>query len=220
MSNILTIGLHCEGTTDERFLLSVIKRTFDAVALECVSQLEVYEPQRVASAGGNFVEAVKQAATEAHRQGLMVLCVHADADAPDDRTAFDFKLTPALFAVAAAPPGAPPRALPVAVVPVRTTEAWMLADAGLLRDEIGSLPAQADLPAHPEKVANPKEVIEEAIRLALADRPRRHRDQLQIGDLYQPLGQKIPLHKLELLPSYRKFKEAVRSVYRELNYLV
>ncbi len=217
MSNIVTLGLHCEGTTDERFLLSVIKRTFDEVALECASQLEIYDPERIAGKGANFVASVQAATAQAFDQGVKVLCVHTDADAADDRTAFTFKINPA-FAATVGP--AYCEAL-VAVVPVRMTEAWMLADPELLGQEIGA--AEAQLPSlrqWPESQANPKAVLEEAIRVALADRPRRHRDQLRIGDLYQPIGQKLDLRKLAHLPSYQKFKEAVRATYRQLNYLV
>jgi hypothetical protein len=218
MSNIVTIGLHCEGTTDERFLLSVIKRTFDEVALECASQLEVYDPELVTGEGATFVAAVQQAATNAQAQGIMVLCVHTDADSVDDRTAFEFKINPAFSAVV----GPQYCEALVAVVPVQMTEAWMLADAELLRDEIDPVGQGANLPlpARPEYVNDPKETIVEVIRLALASRSRRQRDQIRIGDLYQPIGQKIDLQKLARLPSYQKFKESVRAAYRKLNYLV
>lgn len=218
MSNIITIGLHCEGTTDERFLLSIIKRTFDEVALECTSQLEVYDPELVEGNGTTFVAAVQQAAANAQAQGVMVLCVHADADSADDRTAFEFKINPAFSAVA----GPQYCEALVAVVPIRMTEAWMLADAELLRGEIDPVGQDAELlvATRPENENDPKETIIELIRLALASRSRRHRDQLRIGDLYQPIGQKINLQKLERLSSYRKFKEGVRAAYRKLNYLV
>jgi hypothetical protein len=218
MSNIVTIGLLCEGTTDERFLLSVIKRTFDEVALECASQLEVYDPELVDGKGLPFVAMVQQAATSAQEHGIMVLCVHTDADSADDRTAFEFKINPAFSAVV----GPQYCEALVAVVPIRMTEAWMLADAELLREEIDPVGHGAELvlPARPESEHDPKETITELIRLALASRSRRQRDQLRIGDLYQPIGQKLNLRKLERLSSYQKFKESVRAAYRKLNYLV
>ena len=218
MSNIVTIGLLCEGATDERFLLSVIKRTFDEVALECVSQLEVYDPELVDGKGATFVAAVQQAATHAQEQGIMVLCVHTDADSADDRNAFEFKINPAFSAVV----GPQYCEALVAVVPIRMTEAWMLADAELLREEIDPVGNAIDLslPARPESEHDPKETITELIRLALASRSRRQRDQLRIGDLYQPIGQKLNLQKLERLSSYQRFKESVRAAYRKLNYLV
>lgn len=217
MSNIITIGLHCEGTTDERFLLSVIKRTFDEVALECVSQLEVYDPELVNGKGVTFVAAVQQAAVNAHDQGIMVLCVHTDADNADDRTAFEFKINPAFSAVI----GPQYCEALVAVVPIYMTEAWMLADATLLRGEIDPIGQGLDLPLpiRPESENDPKEIIKEIIRLASAGRSRRQRDQLHISDLYQPIGQKINLQKLARLSSYQRFKESVRDAYRKLNYL-
>jgi len=216
MSNIVTIGLYCEGATDERFLLSIIKRTFDEIAMECSSQLEVYYPERIPYIGGPFVEAVKKATILAYKQGVMVLCVHTDADDRNDRTAFQFKITPAFAAVE----GPESCEVLVAVVPVRITEAWMLADIELLQEEIGNVAPQAIRSHHyPESEADPKATIEEIIRAALADRPRRQRGQLCIGDLYQPIGQKLALSKLEKLGSYVKFKEEVRAAYRKLNYL-
>ena len=155
MSNILTVGLFCEGTTDERFLLSVISRTFEEVALECSAQLEIYDPVPIVVDGDGFMVEVVAAATAAHEQGIMVLCVHTDADAPTDRDAFQFKINPAF--VAATGPGR--CKVLITLVPVRMTEAWMLADPELLQDEIGLPSGTVFSTQRPEAIANPKETI-------------------------------------------------------------
>lgn len=99
-------------------------------------------------------------------------------------------------------------------------EAWMLADKDLLKAEIGTRKSDNDLgiDRDPEVIADPKSVIEEAIRVAQSDLPRR-RQRLTISDLYEIIGDKISIDKLLLLNSYRRFQEEVRSTYRALNYM-
>ena len=49
--------------------------------------------------------------------------------------------------------------------------------------------------------------------------PKRRRKSLKIAELYSPIGQKVALNELEKLESYQKFKKAIRSAFRKLNYL-
>lgn len=41
MSRTIYAGLFTEGSTDQRFLESVVKRTFDNVAIECKGDIEI-----------------------------------------------------------------------------------------------------------------------------------------------------------------------------------
>ena len=66
---------------------------------------------------------------------------------------------------------------------------------------------------------DPKHAIETAIRIGRQNFPRRRRHKLILAELYAPIGQKIALNALENLPSYQKFRGAVRSVFIKLNYL-
>jgi hypothetical protein len=217
--NIVTIGFYTEGTTDDRFLQSIIKRTFDSVALECASDIEVYEPEIVAAAAATFSEALVVASQAAAAQGALVLCIHTDADARSDQSVFTRKLIPAFAAVQQAQPAGCTNL--VAIVPVRMSEAWILADTVLLKKEIGTESTDQELGLHraPEAYADPKAAIEEAIRLAFEHRTRRHRHQISLTDLYLPLGQKIGLEKLAKLPSYQKFRAGVQTAFQQLNYL-
>ena len=99
-------------------------------------------------------------------------------------------------------------------------EAWMLADTELLKSEIGTTKSDNDLGINrdPESIADPKTVIEEAIRIAQSDLPKR-RQRLTISDLYAIIGDKIGLDRLSLLNSYLRFQEEVRNTYRTLNYM-
>jgi hypothetical protein len=44
MANILTIAYTTEGTTDERFLKSIISKVFEDAAFDCESQIEIFDP--------------------------------------------------------------------------------------------------------------------------------------------------------------------------------
>ncbi|MBK7708690.1 MAG: DUF4276 family protein [Acidobacteria bacterium] len=110
----------------------------------------------------------------------------------------------------------------VAVVPVRMTESWLLADVDVLRSELETQLTPRDLGLHkpPESYADPKSAIEEALRLSQEKTPGRSRHtKLGISSLYQIIGQKADLSKLESLPSFRKFKAACRYAFKRLGYL-
>jgi len=83
VSRQVSIGFTTEGPTDFRFLESVIQRSFEDVAFECSGQVEVLPVQYIEKQNGNFVDVVKNYAQEAERLGVMVLCVHADANETD-----------------------------------------------------------------------------------------------------------------------------------------
>ena len=62
MSRQIIIGLTTEGSTDVRFLESVIQRSFEYVAFECRGQIEVLPVQYIEKETGEFVEsAIKSA---------------------------------------------------------------------------------------------------------------------------------------------------------------
>jgi hypothetical protein len=220
MNKQVIIGFTTEGATDVRFLESIIQRCFEAVAFECDGQIEVLPVQYIEKEKGEFVEVVKRYAQQAEEHGIMVLCVHCDADDTTDTKTFEYKINPAFSAVFTTEGSHLCKNL-VAIVPVAMTEAWMLIDTALLKAEIGTDKNDAELGADrfPETYANPKERIESAIRIARQDLTKRRRRDLAISELYSPIGQKISLSKLENLPSYLKFKEAVRNAFKKLNYL-
>lgn len=222
MSQIITVGFITEGTTDIRFLSGIIRRTFDEVAWECQQEIEVYPPMPldVSKQGLTFSDYVLEAARSAEADRLMVLCVHADADDDSDTKTVNNLIAPAfLYTRLRLSPHINPNM--VAIIPVRMTEAWMLVDKDALKEEIGTdkTDAQLGLTRLPESIANPKETIKEAIRLAFDHRPRRSRNQVSVSELYEPLGAIVSLERLALLPSYQKFREAVREAFRQLNYL-
>lgn len=219
MSRQIIIGLTAEGTTDVRFLESVVQRSFEAVALECSEQIEVFPVLYIEKQTGDFVQVVKTYAREAEKRGVMVLCVHTDADDATDAKTFNSKIIPAFTAVLNTNDDLCKNL--VAIVPIQMTEAWMLSDKNLIKFEIGTDKSDVELgiDKFPEVYSNPKQVLEDAIRIARQDLTKRRRRELTIAELYSPIGHKLALNSLENLPSYQKFKEAVRWAFRILNYL-
>ena len=218
----IIIGYTAEGTTDIRLLESILQRTFVAVGMECTQQIEVIDPIiRVdKETGKDFISQIYDGAKKAFNDGIMAFCIHVDADSNDDTDAMTHKINPSFNSIYDSPDTNICKNL-IPIIPVRMSEAWMLADKELLKEEIGTLKTDEDLGINrfPESFANPKHTIEEAIRIARSGEGKRRRHTLKISELYQPIGQKIPLESLERLPSYRSFKDAVRTAYRRLNYL-
>jgi len=220
MSNQLIIGFASEGPTDVRFLASIIQRTFEDVAFECESEIEILPLKIIAKEPGAFIDVVSTYARKADEQGVMVLCIHVDADAATDVAAFTQRIDPAFSAVADLPKMEYCQNL-VAIVPVQMSEAWMLSDKNLLRDEIGTSKSNTELALNKnaENFADPKQAIENAIRTARQGRTQRRRRDLTLSELYQPIGRNIALESLNMLSSYKKFRLAVQESFRKLNYL-
>jgi hypothetical protein len=219
MSNIVSIAYCTEGTTDRRFLEHVIKNTFDEVAFTCSGAIDVYDPVYISSPRlGSFEENIKSIASLAHKGGLNILCVHCDADAETDENVFKNKLTPTFGTIEKIGDGMCTNL--VAIVPVRMTEAWMLADIDLLKEEMCTVKSNVDLGLTrvPETIADPKSVIMEALRISQIHLPNR-RNHTTIGELYQPIGQNLSITKLEALASYKSFKNSVENAFKKMNYL-
>ncbi len=220
MANILTIAYATEGSTDERFLYTIIKKVFEEVAFDCEGVIEVYDPVFMQfPKAKNFVNSLVDLSRKAYQSGINVLCIHVDADSNVDTNVNNFKIAPAFGAVYNEPNNSVCNNL-VAIIPVHMTEAWMLADKDLLKNEIGTEMSNTDLGINraPESIADPKEIIKYALEIAQAHLPSR-RNRIDIGDLYQPIGQKLSMERLERLESFTKFKSSVGVALRNLNYL-
>lgn len=220
MSNIVTIAYTTEGSTDQRFLESIILKTFEEVALKCETEIEVFNPIYIKSnKTKGFVENICSISIKALNTGINVLCIHTDADDVNNEHVLTHKVLPAIKAVNLLPNNKACKNL-VAVIPVQMSEAWMLADKQLFKEELNTTKTDAELNINkdPEAIANPKSIIEIALQVSQAHLSKR-RNRLTIGELYQPIGQKISISKLEELDSFRKFKISVENAFKELNYL-
>lgn len=217
------IGYTTEGSTDVRFLGKIIERTFEEIAYESIGDVEpVIWPLKVDRNELPFKEyALKAAQQGVEEIGMMILCIHSDADDITNQTALENKIAPALELINAQNDNSTCKIL-VPVIPIQMTESWMLADKDLLKKEIGTTKTDDELKINrlPETIADPKAVIEEAIRIAQKEKTKRKRRELKIGEIYLPVGQKISFDKLEQLSSYRQFQDDIRQAYRKLHLML
>lgn len=222
MSNFLLTGLFTEGTTDIRFLECVVKTTLENLAMECSGYIETeLQIISIEKSGLSFNEQILKAAQKSKNDfGVLVLFVHTDSDNKDDSDVFNNKIFPAIELIKQKEEDAVCKKI-VAIVPVQMTESWMLADKELLKNEIGIKGTDIELGIHrdPEEIADPKAVIESIIRISKENQVKRRRNKgITIADLYQIVGQKTDISKLEKLPSYLKFKNSLIEILRELNF--
>ena len=215
----LTIGLFAEGTSDDQFLPAIIQRTFDEVGAEFARgpQLDVPPPIPVKGSGDDFPSKLLDAAQNAARFGVQLLCVHVDSDkfTPDEID--EYKITPGFAAVHSHASGAVCQRL-VPLVPVRAMEAWMLADKDLFRQLVGTPLSnqKLGLARPPERYPRPKDHIAQALRIAQQARKGKA---YTLNDLYTPMGDQLSLTKLDALVSYKAFRKAVRTALEQLGYL-
>ncbi|WP_217164015.1 DUF4276 family protein [Streptomyces sp. AC512_CC834] len=96
----------------------------------------------------------------------------------------------------------------VALVPVRETEAWMLADPEALKEAAPTRDAAWEVPYDVEKVADPKVML----RAALGGRRDAERD-------FGRLGQTVALDALGKVPAYRRWTTELRRALERERYL-
>lgn len=222
MSRLLHIGLFTEGSTDVRFLESIVKRTFTEIAFDCRGDVDIeVSVVEIEKQTLGFTEQLLAAARKGGEElGIMVLCVHLDADDANDRAVFTYKINPAKAELEKLEEEHYCKQI-LPIVPVYMTEAWMLADPELLKDQIGTTKTNQELNLHraPEHIVDPKATIKEAIRIARQEIVKRRRRDLSIGELYQPIGQEISLDRLMTLSSYVKFRDEVINTFRALHFM-
>ena len=215
-------GLFTEGPTDARFLEPIIKKALDQIAFECSGQIDIeLTAIKIDKSGLGFIEQVLDASKKGIDEfGMTILCVQTDADNRLLADTYRNKILPAISALNNQNEDEYCKIL-VAVIPIQETEAWMLADTDLLKREIGTNKTDVELRLHrpPETVANPKEVIANAIRIAREDLSQRRRRNLSIADIYGIIGETIALESLENLSSFQDFNRNLRDAFVKLNLL-
>ena len=214
MSANITIGLLTEGTTDQRFLKNIIQRTFESFELE----ITIIDVLPLKKSKGSFINNVLKASKEAFEAGLNVLCVQSDADNESNKKTYENRISPAKKALDKESAQTHCKIL-VPIVPIYMIEAWLLADKALFKTEIGTNKSDNELEINrkPEIIANPKEVIENAIRII--QKTSKYHQNLSISDLYEPLGATISLDKLAKLSSYQDFRKNIKNAFEMLKLL-
>lgn len=215
----LFIGLIAEGTTDVRFLKSVINKSVLELSWQCDSQVDVFDVREISTEGDGFVQKMLNASKHACQDyGISVLCIHTDSDAPSANTVMQYKFEPFFSELNNKPEEEYCKHI-IPTIPIQMIESWMLADKELLKYLINAQDmSDADLGIArlPESYADPKSAIENAIRIAMSRLPQRRRNQIVISDLYEILGNRLGLEKLRTIPSFVQFESYVLSVFRDM----
>ena len=216
---MLVVGLATEGETDIRFLNDIVLRSIEhLVYTECSQVVDIYVNPIRAEKGENFEDYVRNSIRKGVEEcGMMALAMHSDSDKDSYEERFRHKFTPVFESLKENPAECD---ILIPIIPVRMTEAWMLTDKELFKEEIGSddTDAELGLDKRPEEITNPKLLIENDLRM-LAERRSRKDDAVAISELYDILGSKLSVEKLSVLPSFIKFLDSVRDALTVLGYL-
>lgn len=216
----LNICLYTEGTTDIRFLENIVQQTYERAAIRAYGEIDIeLHVITIDKTGLNFTQQVLKAAQKAKQEyGATIICVHSDADSSSIDNTLNTKFVPAQRCLLEQENDSCSRIL-VNLIPVHMTEAWILADKQLLKRQIGTTLSDTELNLNkdPESISNPKQAIENAIRIARQNIVKRRRRNLGIGELYAPLGQLINIDQLMDLKSYRQFWDNVINSLKQLN---
>lgn len=112
--------------------------------------------------------------------------------------------------------------LNVGVVPVRTTETWLILDEDAIRNIVrnpnGRMPLNLPTPGEAERISNPKATLERALLDASGTRGRR-RDKLRhdIPEMRNRLLEELPAGgPLEQVESWVRFRDDTIEALREL----
>jgi hypothetical protein len=190
----LTTALLCEGREDEMFLGAVIERQvrelgllepgFGSGAVELQDCRTTWAAERVDSA-------VLEAAAV-----FDLVFVHNDYNERGKIEALRTRVADTL----------PSHTRLVAVVPIRETEAWLLADPEAL-PRGGSRDAAPVSPRAAESIADPKKPLAIALGRPLDAASAEY------------IGENISLERLARVPAYQSFLQDLTTALKELNFL-
>jgi len=215
MSEILTIALHAEGTTDYRFFKPIIQRTIEDIILNSDCDIELYPILDIhKETGDNYCDEIIKVSKKAYEAGIKCLILHCDSDAETIDNVMHNKIFPACTAVKEHADKNLMCNKLIPLIPVYMTEAWMLADIELLKSEICATTQtnqSLGFTRNAQSYADPKTLIKDAITIAQQDTTKRRRT-FNISELYSPLGQKINLDLLKQLTSYQKFYSQLKDI--------
>ncbi len=216
----LGLALYAEGPTDYEFLSPLLLRVCEDLALRSSQPVELSEVLGLNHPAGTDdmprAERILRAAQAAAGQWT-VLFVHADG-AGDADTKRREQVDPALDALLA---DTSSTGRGCAVIPVRETEAWALADPTAFRPPaVGDGASPSIVPSSAklvEKVEDPKKALRQAVleRHRVSGRRRRK----AAGPALADLGRKVSLVRLREVPSWKGFEAELIDVLHDLRIL-
>lgn len=216
----LFIGIICEGTTDNRFLYSVIERSIDKLIFEYGGITEIYIDEIKKEKGKRFVQQIIDANIDYHKKNFInILLIHNDSDYHNDSKVINEKFNPLIHEIKLVNDQICKEIIPI--IPVHMIEAWMLADIDLFLDLISSNKNKLELKlnGNPESFTDPKDKIKKALQIINQERPKKRRKDLQINELYQLIGQKLEIDKLLELDSFKKFHNNLIKSLEKLKFI-
>lgn len=214
----LVFGFYAEGPTGYAFLQPLIER----ILQNLLPDADIL-PLSIMTHAATQIEKLQAVACQASGYHLVVF--HLDADNRDAQKALEERFQPgydSLQTLEACADGQPPNTHIVPVIPIRMTEAWLLADFESFRAVVGT-PLQAkDLgfATHPhlvEGIPDPKAVFKKGLQDAVQRRGRRK--PLDPSDVYGPLAARLNLELLAKIPAYEQFIERLSVELTNLGYI-
>ena len=139
MSLSIVLSFIGEGTTDKRFS-NIAERLIQQLLLEQNVQATI-QWQPIEKKGGSAAEIIYRAAEQARY--CVTLIVHSDADNRDPENAFTNKIKPGLDAIEQSNEDVCKNI--TVVIPITETEAWMLVDRDLLKEEMDTTLSKPNL---------------------------------------------------------------------------
>lgn len=202
----LSTALLSEGVSDDQVLPNLLGRALTELCEAEAIEVEVAEVQPLRNRPGpsSIDEAI--AMVERNNGAFSIIFYHRDQGANPERVRKEW-LEPLRQR------WADRKEQLVAVVPVRETEAWLLADGQALRKALG-IPwtdAEMGLPPNPrqvEQIADPKKVLNDVTR----------RVSRSVGDHLGRLGDYVDLGRLQQVPAYRRWWDDTRDALTALGY--
>ncbi|MDG4767321.1 DUF4276 family protein [Solwaraspora sp. WMMD406] len=203
----LSTALLSEGVSDDQFLPNLLGRALTELCeAEFIDQVEVANVQPLRDRPGPSTVDEAIAMVERNDGAFSMIFYHRDQGANPERVRKEW-LEPLRKR------WTDRREQLVAVVPVRETEAWLLADGQALRDALGVrwTDVEMGLPGSPrqvEQIADPKKVLNDVTR----------RVSRSVGDYLGQLGDYVDLDKLQQVPAYRRWWDDTREALTALGY--
>lgn len=208
---MLVFGFCGEGIADYKFTLEVARRTVqDLLPAEDVLPIPIEHIE------GTQEERIIYFAERTN--GYHMAFVHLDADGRTRDRAYAERFYPGYQQVQARNAGVNKALVPI--IPIKMTEAWMLADFEAFRDITGTRKTadQLSFPSRPHQAEtlDAKQIFESAVRNA---RPGRRR-QLTPKDIYFPLAEVVNLALLRHVPAFKAFESDLKDTLVQLNYVL
>jgi hypothetical protein len=184
-----------EGKADYEFLLKVIERYLKQLLphVDFVSD-PVYHLE-----GASEQERLNKLAQD--YAGLHFIIVHLDADGSTEEKALKHRFPTDYEAKQLIP-----------IIPIKETEAWLLADYEAFKQVVGTKLSAQELEFPPqvhqvESINEPKEVLKQAI-----SRSRSRRKRIELDEIYQAMGETVSLNHLKKVPAFQNFHTRIIKI--------